>query len=478
MHTRTIGLGCLAISLLAWLAIGAVMVIDVTRPGPAFTPTLAPSVPVIALLPSDLPGGTPDTSNLTATDTITTVPTSTEVETSSATLPPTITALVVLTIDTSAPDTPTLIPPSATLAPSIPPPTLSLTSASSAAPTDSANASAAAPLSLSGTIQATDTGTGTACTPPAGWIPYSVTSGDTLFGFVLGSGNKLSVEQIMQANCLSGKLLTLGQVIYLPPGVAVNSPKIDDGPPGGTLLPPGLSRTANCPCTITIHSGWRLEQIASQIDNVPVGFTGRDFLAVTAPGAPTDGFGFLSGKPTSASLEGFMYPGDYTLSNSTTAVQFRDQMLHAFDAAIPQQWRNDAAAHGGNFYQAIVFASIVQRESSAADDQAKVASVMYNRIAANKGIAATPTVQYIFGHPGAWWPNVGAVELQSRSRYNTYIWLGLPPAPIDSPDASAIRASIYPAQTSYQYFAANCTGPGNMYASTWDQFDAMLKSCP
>lgn len=314
------------------------------------------------------------------------------------------------------------------------------------------------------------------CTPPSDWVAYSVTAGDTLFGFVLGSQGRLTVEQIAQGNCLTSKVLTLGQVIYLPPGVAQNSPKIDDGS-GGTLLPAGLSRHAKCPCTITVHSGWRLEQIAAEIDTVPVGFTGRDFLAVTSGSAPVDGFSFLSDKPSGASLNGFIFPGTYTLDNSTTAMDFRNQALRAFDAAMPAQWRVDATKHGLTFYQTIALASIVQRESYASVEQVKIASVEYNRMAAGKALASTPTVQYAVGRPGAWWPRVTGTDLANRSRYNTYIWLGVTPTPISNPDASAIQATIYPANTNYQYFAGNCDAPGNMYAVTWDEFDAMLKHC-
>src|SRR5579859_973582 len=296
MQTRALGIGCLAVSLLAWLAIGVAMVIDVSNPTPA-TPTLAPATTLIAVVPS-----------ATSSPTASPLPTNTPTEPDTATpVPPTVTPLVAIT------DSPQPSP---------------LTPLPQAGEGNSATQAA--------TVSAT--GTGSTCTPPTGWIPYHVADGDTLFGFVLGSGNTITVEQIMQANCLHDRgALSVGEVISLPPGVAAKAPKIDDGPPGGTLLPAGLSRTANCPCSITVHSGWRLEQIASRIDAIPVGFTGRDFLAVTASGAPTDGFSFLSGKPASASFEGFMYPGDYTLSNSTTALQFRDMMLHQFDQAIPQQ---------------------------------------------------------------------------------------------------------------------------------------------
>ncbi|MHB8627905.1 MAG: endolytic transglycosylase MltG [Aggregatilineales bacterium] len=429
------GLAILLPALLAWVVIGALALIDTTRPEPV-VPTVLPTLPgtQIAFVPTGAASSTP-----------TVLATNTPSQTPFVSLPtksPTATPITVPT--TAAPPLPS-------------------NSALTVAPT-------APTTSVTGTPSS-------GCSPPDGWAAYSVTPGDTLFGFVLGSQGKLTVDAIVQANCLTSKLLTLGQVIYLPPGVAQNAPKIDDSSGGGTLLPAGLTRHANCPCTVVVRSGWRLEQIAAEIDKVPVGFTGRDFLAVTSGSAPIDGFGFLSGKPAGASLNGFIFPGTYTLDNSTTAMAFRNQTLRAFDAAVPAQWRSDAATHGLTFYQTITLASIVQRESYASVEQVKIASVEYNRMAAGKALASTPTVQYAVGRPGAWWPRVTGTDLANHSRYNTYIWLGVTPTPISNPDLSAIQATIYPAKTDYQYFSGNCDAPGNFYATTWEIFDAMLKHC-
>jgi UPF0755 protein len=103
--------------------------------------------------------------------------------------------------------------------------------------------------------------------------------------------------------------------------------------------------------------------------------------------------------------------------------------------------------------------------------------VMYNRMAAGKALSVTVTVQYAIGRPGAWWPKVTGADLKNRSKYNTYIWLGLPPTPIGSPNFDAINSTLNPAQTSYQYFSASCDGPGNFYTETYAEFEAKLRAC-
>ncbi len=405
------------LGVLAWLIVGGILLIDSARPVPV-EPTAPPTR--IAIRPTDVPTVTPLPTMIPAT---------------------------------------TLPPPTPTDPPTQPPIT--------------ATPSALSATTLPDTVAATAQSSG--CAPPEGWVTYSVEEGDTLFGFQLGSQGALTVDAIMHANCLKTKLLSVGQSLYLPPGVADKAPKIDNGPAEGPSLPAGLSRTAQCPCSITVRAGWRLEQIAALVDKTPVGFTGRDFMVTVSASAPLPSFGFLSSKPPSVSLEGFLFPGSYNLDNTTTAVQFRDQLLSAFDANVNAQMRADAGAHGLNLYQVVVMASIVQRESYYPEQQKLIASVFYNRIAANKGIASTVTVQYALGQPGNWWPRVVGSQINLKSPYNTNIRLGLPPTPISSPDLGAILSTIYPAQTDYQYFAKACNAPGNFFTRTFEEFEQGLK---
>jgi cell division protein YceG involved in septum cleavage len=407
----------LALGLCAWIVVGGIIIVDTLIPP---TPSNVPTTRPVALRNTEM-----------ATVNQTDIPTATTLPTSS----PTVAA------------TPT-------------PPDV---------PDDIATESVGM-LALATNVTAQGTAAATKCAPPDGWVAYTIEPGDTLFGFELGSKGQVNVAAIMQSNCLTSKLLAIGQVVYLPAGVADNSPKIEDIGLSSPTLPAGQTRVARCPCTLVIRAGWRLEQIAIAIDSVPVGFTGRDFLATVAAGAPVPALEFLGSLPTGKSLEGFMFPGTYTVENSTSAMQFRDMALNAFAANVGGQIQADAAARGLTFWQVIVMASIVQRESYAASEQKLIASVFYNRLAASKGLAATVTLQYALGRPGNWWPRVVGGTINTDSRYNTNIYPGLPPSPISNPGLEAIVAAVYPAQTEYQYFSGKCGGGGNFYARTFEEF--------
>lgn len=351
-------------------------------------------------------------------------------------------------------------------------------------PTDTALPTATnTPLATSAPTQATletaslaPTSTIDECAPPAGWQPHTVTEGDTLFAFQLGAGRAgtpTTVDEILDANCLGTTFLQIGQVVWLPTGAVENAPSSEPAAPSN---PPGVPRSANCPCTITINAGWRVEQIADEINRQSVAFSGADFLAVAGKGAALPARDFLASVPGGVGLEGFMLPGSYTLQNETTAEQFRDILLDAF-AANAAGIINNAASQGITPYQAVILASIVQRESGATGEQALVASVFHNRLRSGRGIGATVTIQYALGGPGNWWPRLQPGQTDFDSPYNTLLYAGFPPTAISNPGLGALQSAVSPAQTNYLYFTGNCHGTGNLYAETYEQHLANVQSC-
>jgi UPF0755 protein len=143
--------------------------------------------------------------------------------------------------------------------------------------------------------------------------------------------------------------------------------------------------------------------------------------------------------------------------------------LGAFGANVSPQIRADAAAQGVTFYQALIIASIVQRESRAPESQKLIASVYHNRYRDGNRLASTVPIQYALGVPGNWWPRVRGSMLEADTPYNTHTRAGLPPTPIDNPGLSAITAAVYTPQTNYYYHTASCNGTGEAFAATYEE---------
>jgi UPF0755 protein len=378
-------------------------------------------------------------------------------------------------------------PPQATLATQInqatsPPtrlaalPTATLTTTPLPTPIPSSTPTPAEPSPTTVTPAAPESQPAAACPPPDGWEAYQVEPGDTLFAFVLGAGGTVSTNDLRSANCLTSDLLQVGQTLYLPPGAAENAPSSD--PVGVPAAVSAAPRTPACsPCVITIQPGWRAEQIAAAIDNTPVAFWGADFLAAVGPGAAVPAHEFLSSRPAGASLEGFLFPSTYELTNEHTAESFRDMLLAAFGANLPGDAASAAAARGLSLYQTLIIASIVQRESRVYAEQVLVSSVFHNRLRGNMPLGASVTLQYALGVPGDWWPRLRGSQIGIDSPYNTNVDSGLPPSPICNAAADAIRAALYPAETTYLFYNGNCNGPGNLYANTYEEHLANVRAC-
>lgn len=224
----------------------------------------------------------------------------------------------------------------------------------------------------------------------------------------------------------------------------------------------------------TILEGWRLEEVAAAIDqNTLFDFTGDDFLKVVEQGADVDSsFAVKVGLPPGASLEGFMFPATYELPAGISAIQLRNRLLQTFLDTVGTQLFQDAQTQGFSMYDMVTLASIVEREAVYDDEHPLIASVYRNRLSAGMRLDADPTVQYPIGFRGGrWWPLISQAEYTSVvSDYNTYLHTGLPPGPIASPGISAIRAAIYPAESSYYYFRASCVRKGyHDFATTYDE---------
>jgi UPF0755 protein len=98
----------------------------------------------------------------------------------------------------------------------------------------------------------------------------------------------------------------------------------------------------------------------------------------------------------------------------------------------------------------------IEAESNFADEKAIVSSVYHNRLRIGYKLQADPTIIYILGKP----QRVLFKHLRIDSPYNTYMYEGLPPSPINNPGHDAILAAIYPSKTKYLYFTGTGDGTG------------------
>jgi peptidoglycan lytic transglycosylase G len=230
--------------------------------------------------------------------------------------------------------------------------------------------------------------------------------------------------------------------------------------------------------TLTILPGWRLEEIANSLPSSGFDITAEEFYQDTH--SHPQGYSFSSCMPDD-SLEGYLFPGSYTVPRGTTIEELLPQVLMNFESQVTIELRQGFDNQGLDLCQAVTLASIVQREAVVEDEMPIIASVFYNRLNSGAVLASDPTIQYALGYnpdQGTWWTNpLSAADLQLDSPYNTYLYPGLPPGPISNPGMAALRAVAFPAQTPYFYFRAACDGSGrHSFSETYEEHVA--NECP
>jgi UPF0755 protein len=211
-----------------------------------------------------------------------------------------------------------------------------------------------------------------------------------------------------------------------------------------------------------ILPGWRIEEVAAALPTSGLEISPQEFLSMV--GQPDSSVRSIDQIPPGASLEGFLFPGTYEIARDTTLSGFIEKLLENFDQNLTPDLHQAFEQQGLDVYQAVILASIIQRESIVQAEMPMIASVFYNRLRAGMKLDSDPTVQYALGYnqkKGTWWTNpLSLDDLKTNSPYNTYLYPGLPPAPIANPSLEALKAVAFPAESPYFYFRAACDNSG------------------
>ncbi|MGJ6965213.1 endolytic transglycosylase MltG [Streptosporangium sp. G11] len=255
---------------------------------------------------------------------------------------------------------------------------------------------------------------------------------------------------------------------------------------GSTLVVQGLSSRTAAPevltgqgsgetraetrITVTVHEGLRLSQVLKDLS--------------TATGKPLEKFeraakdGRALGLPAYAkgALEGFAFPGTYEVLPISSPDELLAAMVARFDRAAEDSDLVDGAGRVGRTpLEIMTIASIVQAESHNKRDMPKIARVIYNRLnhTPEMKLGLDSTVLYGLNKFGI---RASNEDLKSRSRYNTYARLGLPPGPIGNPGADALEAALKPAAGPWLYFVTTDREKGiTKFAASESEFFKLVE---
>jgi UPF0755 protein len=224
---------------------------------------------------------------------------------------------------------------------------------------------------------------------------------------------------------------------------------------------------------VTIPEGKTVRETAEILERV-AGISASAFLAEAQSG--THSTPFL--PKGSKNLGGLLFPKTYDLKEGTTPGEVVDLMLRQFEKeTAPLDMVGKARALGVTPYEAIIIASMIEREAKVPQDRAKVSRVIYNRIARHMRLQIDATVQYgIYLKTGSYKNPLLVSDYTFPSSYNTYLIDGLPPAPIANPGLAAIRAALEPAAGKWLYYVLINDKGEHAFANTYEEFQQLLRS--
>jgi UPF0755 protein len=190
------------------------------------------------------------------------------------------------------------------------------------------------------------------------------------------------------------------------------------------------------------------------------GIPREDFLRVSAQASAIHDL-----DPQAPSLEGYLFPDTYRFPRRVSSATITATMLERFrrilETRFPAQLRRDSA----QLHKVITLASMVEKETSLADERPLIANVFAKRLQRGWLLQCDPTVAYAMRLNGRPTGRILQSDLEIDSPYNTYRHVGLPPGPIASPGEASIRAAFRPDPGDFLYFVSNNQG-GHVFSKT------------
>jgi UPF0755 protein len=172
--------------------------------------------------------------------------------------------------------------------------------------------------------------------------------------------------------------------------------------------------------------------------------------------------------------EGRLFPDTYRFPRGTTDVDFLRRAFRTMEEVLAGEWARRAVGLPYETpYQALIMASLIERETAVPAERARIAGVFVRRLSGGMKLQTDPTVIYALG--ASYDGNIRRGDLAIDSPYNTYVHAGLPPTPIASPGRDSIRAALQPEAGDALYFVARGDGSHEFSATLAEHNRAVRK---
>ncbi len=207
---------------------------------------------------------------------------------------------------------------------------------------------------------------------------------------------------------------------------------------------------------VTFVEGWTFKQALAALEKSPsirhelTGKTDKEQLAL---------LGLSIAHP-----EGWFFPDTYSFSRNTSDVEILQKSFRKMESLLNTEWEKRAAnLPYKSAYEALIMASIIERETGHHSERDQIAGVFVRRLQRGMKLQTDPTV--IYGMGDSYRGRITRKNLEEATPYNTYTIDGLPPTPIALPSAASIKAALNPAAGDTLYFVAKGDGTSEFSAT-------------
>ena len=185
---------------------------------------------------------------------------------------------------------------------------------------------------------------------------------------------------------------------------------------------------------------------------------------------------FLEGEAASMPDEGSLAPDTYEVARGTTVDELISRMVDSQSSIMEEEWaQKPEESFVATPQEALILASIIEKETGVSSERGLVASVFVNRLRTGMRLQSDPTVVYgVTEGRGVLGRGLRQSELKRETPFNTYEIDGLPPTPIANPGRAAIRAALSPAESDFLFFVADGTG-SHAFAETYNEHRANVR---
>jgi len=217
--------------------------------------------------------------------------------------------------------------------------------------------------------------------------------------------------------------------------------------------------------TLTLLEGWNIHQVRAAV-------AAHEALAQTLEGVDDAQLMERLGRP-GEHPEGRFFPDTYQFTRGMSDLEFLRRALLTMDEALATAWAERVEDLPlSTPYEALILASIVEKETGQADERREIAGVFARRLRKGMKLQTDPTV--IYGMGERYDGNIRRSDLEQDTPYNTYVHTGLPPTPICMPGRDALRAAVDPAPGKTLYFVARGDG-SHVFSATLSDHNAAVR---